>query len=136
MQGTVALGMFRSCKSPKAALIPKIQLYPVMIVVMLYALQIHNMPSYVIHCHAWKTSILQPLTVTLVINQITISCLVGTRLLFLHFGDFYIMSVVMHLSERLEIWAGCTVSIVIWKSKIIFSKKLCKKGLISIIMHN
>ena len=48
----------------------------------------------------------------------------------------YIMLVVMQLSERLEICTGCTLSIVIWKSKIIFSKKLCKEGLISIIMHN
>ena len=46
------------------------------------------------------------------------------------------MSVVMQLSERLEIWTGCTLSIVIWKSKIIFSEKLYKEGLICIIIHN
>ena len=46
------------------------------------------------------------------------------------------MWVVMQLSERLEIWTGCTVSIVTWKSKIIFSRKLYQEGLISIIMHN
>ena len=46
------------------------------------------------------------------------------------------MSVVMQLSERLEIWIECTLSIVIWKSKIIFSKRLYKVGLVSIIMHN
>ena len=47
-------------------------------------------------------------------------CIVGIRLLFLRlghffgiFGVFHILSVVMQLSERLEIWTGCTVSIVI-----------------------
>ena len=42
----------------------------------------------------------------------------------------------MQWSKRIEIWTGCTLSIVFWKSKIMFSKKLCKEGLISIIMHN
>ena len=33
---------------------------------------------------------------------------------------FYIMLVVMKKSEPLEIWRGCTVGKVIWRSKIIF----------------
>ena len=46
-------------------------------------------------------------------------CIVEMRPLFLRlvffriFGVFHIMSVVMQESERLEIWTGCTLPIVI-----------------------
>ena len=42
----------------------------------------------------------------------------------------------MQLSEQLDIGTGCTLSIVIRRSKLFFSKKLYEEGLISIIMHN
>ena len=65
------------------------------------------------------------------------SCIVETRPLFLRlsffpyfwdcpffpiFGVFHIMSVVLQLSERLDIWTRCILGIDIWRSKVNFSK--------------
>ena len=46
------------------------------------------------------------------------------------------MWVVMQLSERLKIWTGCTLSMVIWRSKIFFFSEIILEGLISMILHN
>ena len=66
-------------------------------------------------------------------------CIVGTRPLsrFLAFFVFFhIVSVVMQLPERLELWTGCTVGLPIWRLKMFFFSKLHKEGLSSIIRHN
>ena len=62
--------------------------------------------------------------------------IIGTRPLFLRLDHFcsifvvlHIMSVVMQLSEQLEILKRCTLFIVIWRPKMIFSEKLYKEGL-------
>ena len=42
----------------------------------------------------------------------------------------------MQWSKRIEIWTGCTLSIVIQESKINFSKKLYQERLIRVFLYN
>ena len=66
-------------------------------------------------------------------NQIPIF---ETLSFFAFFCVCHIMWVVMQKSEWLKIWTVCTLSIVTWRSIMIFSKNLSWEGLIRIITHN